>query len=99
MTDKELKKLKDTLWHSADVLRASAHLAANKYGQSILGLDMQIFYINSIRKRLKLRTIVLKADVWKNPSKKAMEAIEDENPKMDGVLPKEVYIQLVPEEE
>ena len=38
MTDKELKKLKDTLWHSADVLRASAHLAANKYGQPILGL-------------------------------------------------------------
>ena len=31
--------------------------------------------------------------------KKAMEAIEDENPKMDGVLPKEVYAQLVPEEE
>lgn len=25
MTDKELKELKDTLWHSADVLRASAH--------------------------------------------------------------------------
>ena len=38
MTDKELKDLKDTLWHSADVLRASAHLAANKYGQPILGL-------------------------------------------------------------
>lgn len=34
MTDKELKQLKDTLWHSADVLRASAHLAANKYGRS-----------------------------------------------------------------
>ena len=28
-----------------------------------------------------------------------MEAIEAENPKMDGVLPKEVYAQLVPEEE
>ena len=28
-----------------------------------------------------------------------MEAIEKENPKMDGVLPKEVYAQLVPEEE
>ena len=34
MTDKELK---DSLWYSADVIRASAHLAANKYGQSILG--------------------------------------------------------------
>ncbi len=31
--------------------------------------------------------------------KNAMEAIEKENPKMEGVLPKEVYAQLVPEEE
>lgn len=38
MTDAELKQLKDNLWHSADVLRAGAHLAANKYGQPILGL-------------------------------------------------------------
>ena len=38
MKDTELKKLKDDLWHSADVLRAGAHLAANKYGQPILGL-------------------------------------------------------------
>lgn len=41
MTDielKELKELKDNLWHSADILRQGAHLAANKYGQPILGL-------------------------------------------------------------
>ena len=38
MTDTELKNLKDNLWHSADILRAGAHLAANKYGQPILGL-------------------------------------------------------------
>ena len=38
MTDKELKQLKDNLWHAADVLRSGAHLAANKYGQPILGL-------------------------------------------------------------
>ena len=38
MTDTELKKLKARLWHAADVLRAGAHLAANKYGQPILGL-------------------------------------------------------------
>ncbi len=38
MTDLELKKLKDDLWHAADVLRSGAHLAANKYGQPILGL-------------------------------------------------------------
>ena len=30
MTDTELKNLKDNLWHSADILRAGAHLAANK---------------------------------------------------------------------
>ena len=36
--ESELKKLKDDLWHSADMLRAGAHLAANKYGQPILGL-------------------------------------------------------------
>lgn len=33
-----MKKLKDDLWHSADILRVGAHLAANKYGQPILGL-------------------------------------------------------------
>ena len=38
MTDTELKNLKDNLWHSADILRAGAHLAANKYSQPILGL-------------------------------------------------------------
>ena len=32
MTDLELKKLKDDLWHSADMLRANVHLSANKYG-------------------------------------------------------------------
>ena len=31
--------------------------------------------------------------------KKAMESIEEYNPKLKGVLPKEVYGQLVPEEE
>ena len=38
MTDTELKELKDKLWNAADMLRAGAHLAANKYGQPILGL-------------------------------------------------------------
>ena len=136
MTDAELKQLKDNLWHSADVLRAGAHLAANKYGQPILGLiflryadilfkqhkdeieaeynkfkggrmeksikDISIEkcgfflpecayydYINDAPDDANKATIV----------KKAMEAIEDENPKMLGVLPKEVYAQLVPEEE
>lgn len=38
MTDIQLKQLKDNLWHSADLLRQGAHLAANKFGQPILGL-------------------------------------------------------------
>lgn len=136
MTDLELKKLKDDLWHSADMLRASAHLAANKYGQPILGLIF-LRYADILYKQHKdeieeefnkykgsflersIKEISIekcgfflpecayydfinnapdtaeKASLVKN----AMEAIERENEKMDGVLPKEVYGQLVPEEE
>lgn len=136
MTDAELKQLKNNLWHSADILRSGAHLAANKYGQPILGLIFlryadilfkqhkdEIYaeyekhkggrmertvkeisiekcgfylpecayydYINDAPETAEKATIV----------KKAMEAIEEENPMMEGVLPKEVYAQLVPEEE
>ncbi|MDE7182577.1 MAG: type I restriction-modification system subunit M [Clostridia bacterium] len=136
MTDKELKKLKDDLWHSADMLRASAHLAANKYGQPILGLIFlryaDILYkqhkqeIESKFEKLKgtrmektIREIAIETcgfylppcayfdDINNAPDdaskatlvKNAMQAIEDNNEKMDGVLPKEVYGQLVPEEE
>ncbi|MBR2666608.1 MAG: N-6 DNA methylase [Oscillospiraceae bacterium] len=136
MTDKELKTLKDNLWHAADVLRSGAHLAANKYGQPILGLiflryadilfkqhkdEIDAEYTKRLDTRMeKTRKEIAiekcgfflpecayydfindapdtaeKADLVK----KAMEAIERENPKMDGVLPKEVYAQLVPEEE
>ena len=38
MTNTELKDLEGRLWQSADMLRAGAHLAANKYSQPILGL-------------------------------------------------------------
>ncbi|MCB6501565.1 type I restriction-modification system subunit M N-terminal domain-containing protein [Colidextribacter sp. 210702-DFI.3.9] len=136
MTDRELKTLKDNLWHAADVLRSGAHLAANKYGQPILGLiflryadilfkqhkdEIEAEYTKWLGTRMeKTRKEIAvekcgfflpecayydylnnapdtaeKADLVK----KAMEAIERENPKMDGVLPKEVYAQLVPEEE
>lgn len=136
MTDQELKKLKDNLWHSADVLRSGAHLAANKYGQPILGLIF-LRYADILYKQHKDEIL---AEYEKNKGKRAeksikqisiekcgfylpecayydvindapddankatlvknaMQAIEDENPKMDGVLPKEVYAQLVPEEE
>ena len=136
MTDIELKELKDRLWHAADVLRAGAHLAANKYGQPILGLIF-LRYADILFKQNKeaimseyekykggrisktIKEISIEKCGFYLPKcayydsindapddankatlvKKAMEAIEDENPKMAGVLPKEVYAQLVPEEE
>ena len=136
MTDKGLKELKDTLWHSADVLRASAHLAANKYGQPILGLiflryadilykqhkeeiETEYNLLKGGRMEKSKKEISIEKCGFYLPEcayydfindapddankatlvKKAMEAIENENPKMDGVLPKEVYAQLIPEEE
>lgn len=136
MTDKELKKLKDNLWHAADVLRAGAHLAANKYGQPILGLiflryadilfkqhkveiNAEFEKYKGTRMEKSLKEIAIEKCRFFLPEcayydfinnapddakkavlvKKAMEAIEKENPKLEGVLPKEVYGGLVPEEE
>ena len=136
MTDQQLKQLKDNLWHSADMLRSSAHLAANKYGQPILGLIFlryaDILYkqhkaaINTAyeesrgtRMERNIKDIAIEQCGFFLPEcayfdyinnapddaqkallvKRAMEAIERENPRMTGVLPKEVYGQLVPEEE
>ncbi|MCR5632454.1 MAG: type I restriction-modification system subunit M [Eubacterium sp.] len=136
MTDQELKKLKDDLWHSADVLRSGAHLSANRYGQPILGLIF-LRYADILYKQHKdeimkeyeahkggraeksIKDISIEKCGFYLPEcafydvindapddankatlvKNAMQAIEDENPKMEGVLPKEVYAQLVPEEE
>ena len=136
MTDAELKQLKDNLWHSADILRSGAHLAANKYGQPILGLiflryadilfkqhrdEIQAEYEKHKGGRMErtIKEISIEKCGFYLPEcayydyindapetaekativKKAMEAIEEENPMMEGVLPKEVYAQLVPEEE
>lgn len=136
MTDKELKKLKDDLWHSADILRAGAHLAANKYGQPILGLiflryadilykqhkvEIEVEYNKrkGTRTEKSMKEVSVEICGFYLPPeayydyindapddankatlvKKAMEAIEANNEKMDGVLPKEVYGALVPEEE
>ena len=136
MTDLELKQLKDNLWHSADMLRASAHLAANKYGQPILGLiflryadvlfkqhkkeiDEEFAKFRGTRMEKSYKDIAIEKCGFYLPEcayfdfinnapdtaekavlvKKAMEEIEKENAKMEGVLPKEVYGQLVPEEE
>ncbi len=132
----ELKQLKDNLWHAADVLRSGAHLAANKYGQPILGLIF-LRYADILYKQHKAeideefnkyKGTVMETSVediakekcgfflpecayydYINDApdtaekatlvKEAMEAIEAHNSKMDGVLPKDVYGQLVPEEE
>lgn len=136
MTDLELKKLKDDLWHSADILRSGAHIAANKYGQPILGLiflryadilfkqhkkeiDAEYDAKKGGRAERSYKEICIEKCGFYLPEcayfdylnnlpetaekatavKKAMEAIEEENPKLKGVLPKEVYGQLVPEEE
>lgn len=136
MTDKELKILQDKLWGAADILRSGAHLAANKFGQPILGLIFlryaDILYkqhkeeieneynsLKDTRLRKNIEDIAIKKCGFYLPEeasytkindapdtaekatlvKKAMEAIEKYNKQMDGVLPKEVYGQLVPEEE
>ncbi len=136
MTDKELSELKDRLWHSADMLRSGAHLAANKYGQPILGLiflryadirfkqhkaeiENEYAQYQGTRMERSYKEIAMEKCGFYLPEiayydyindapddankallvKRAMEAIERENPLMDGVLPKEVYGQLVPEEE
>ena len=137
MTDQELKKLKDDLWHSADVLRSGAHLAANKYGQPILGLIF-LRYADVLYKQKKkeideeynakkggrnersYKEICIEKCGFYLPEcayfdyinehendrpqkaqlvKDAMEALENENPTLKGVFPKEVYSQLVPKEE
>lgn len=136
MTDIELKNLKDNLWHSADMLRAGAHLAPNKYGQPILGLiflryadvlfkqhkaeiDKEYEALKGTRMERSYKDIAVQKCGFYLPEcayfdtindapddakkavlvKKAMEAIECENASMADVLPKEVYGQLVPEEE
>ena len=136
MTDKELKILNDNLWHSADILRQGAHLAANKYGQPILGLiflryadiknkqfkkeiDEEYNKKKGTRAERSIKQISIEKCGFYLPEcayfdkindapdtaekatlvKQAMEAIENENPSMVGVLPKEVFGQLVPEEE
>jgi type I restriction enzyme M protein len=38
MTNKQLKQLKDTLWRTADELRANSGLKSNEYAEPILGL-------------------------------------------------------------
>ena len=136
MTDKELKELQGKLWGAADILRSGAHLAANKFGQPILGLiflryadilykqhkeeiEAEFNSLKETRREKNIEDIAIEKCGFYLPEeasytkinaapdtaekatlvKKAMESIEKYNKQMDGVLPKEVYGQLVPEEE
>ena len=136
MTDLELKKLEEDLWHSADLLRAGAHMSATSYGEPILGLiflryadirykqfkdDIEQEYnkYKGTRMEKSLKEISVEKCGFYLPKcahfdfinevpddankatlvKNAMIAIESENELMVGVLPKDVYGHLVPDEE
>lgn len=136
MTDLELKKLEEDLWHSADLLRAGAHMSATSYGEPILGLiflryadirykqfkdDITQEYnkYKGTRMEKSLKEISIEKCGFYLPEcayfdfineapddankatlvKNAMIAIETENESMVGVLPKDVYGHLVPDEE
>ena len=136
MTYLELKQLEEQLWHSADLLRAGAHMSATSYGEPILGLiflryadirykqfkdEIEAEYNKYAGTRMErtLKEIAIEKcgfflpeeayfdDINNAPDdankatlvKNAMIAIERENETMAGVLPKDVYGQLVPEEE
>ena len=136
MTDLELKKLEEDLWHSADLLRAGAHMSATNYGEPILGLiflryadirykqfkdDIEQEYnkYKGTRMEKSLKDISIEKCGFYLPEcayfdfineapddankailvKNAMIAIETENESMVGVLPKDVYGHLVPDEE
>lgn len=136
MTDFELKKLKDNLWHSADMLRSSAHLSSTAYDEPILGLiflryadilykqhkdEIETEYqkLKGTRREKSIEEIAKEKCGFYLPHcayydyindlpdtaekatavKNAMTAIEEHNNPIDGILPKEVYGALVPNEE
>ena len=92
MTDSELKTLKDNLWHAADVLRAGAHLAANKYGQPILGLIF-LRYADILYKQYKAE---IEAEYNKSKGTRAEKSIKDISIKYCGFyLPPEAYYTTI----
>lgn len=136
MTDIELKQLEEKLWHSADLLRAGAHMSAVSYGEPILGLiflryadirykqfkqeiEEEYNKYKGTRMEKTMKEIAIEKCGFYLPKeayfdeineatddankatlvKNAMIAIETENESMVGVLPKDVYGQLVPAEE
>ena len=92
MTDKELKKLKDDLWHSADILRAGAHLAANKYGQPILGLIF-LRYADILYKQHKAE---IEAEYNKRKGTRTEKSMKEISVEICGFyLPPEAYYDYI----
>ena len=50
MTTADLKNLEDTLWHSADVLRANTGLKSSEYSTPVLGLIFLKFADNKYKR-------------------------------------------------
>ncbi|MBR6905400.1 MAG: type I restriction-modification system subunit M N-terminal domain-containing protein [Selenomonadaceae bacterium] len=85
MTDLELKKLKDDLWHAADVLRSGAHLPANKYGQPILGLIF-LRYADILYKQHKEEILAEYEKLKGSRREKTIRAVSIENDILQFVL-------------
>ena len=94
MTDKELKKLKYDLWHSADMLRAESHLSANKYGQPILGL----IFLRYADIKYKQHKDEIMAEYEANKGKRTERSLKDISIEKCGFyLPEKAYYDRINE--
>ena len=101
MTDAEkLKQLEDRLWKAADQLRANSSLAASQYSIPVLGLiflrsagsregrlsGQDVMFVPDTARFSHLKALPEGTDIGQALNR-AMEAIEVENPDLQGVLP------------
>ena len=63
MTNTELKNLKDTLWQSADTLRADSGLKSSEYATPILGL----IFLRFAESKYKQYEEEILAEMWGVP--------------------------------
>lgn len=90
----DIKKLKDDLWYSADILRQGAHLSANKYGQPILGLIF-LRYADILFKQHKEE---IEKEYNKNKGTRAERSYKEISIEKCGFyLPKEAYFDEINE--
>lgn len=75
MTNKQLKNLKDTLWTTADQLRANSGLKSTEYAEPILGLiflrSADVKY-SKFEPEIKAELILPKVLVWSALSTKLL---------------------------